>query len=181
MISFKGALIATLLVTAPLAAQRGGGGFGGGGGGFSGGGSGPAEPAAFTKLTLDLDLDKKTQVPNALKLFEAAQKEAAPVATEMVNLRQQMLNADMDAAGDTLKSVSAAHTVAATKMITIEAHLFSEIYAMLKPDQQKKAPKAFDDFAGAFRVSGAPARGGFGARGGAGAGATGGADRGGDQ
>jgi hypothetical protein len=171
---FKNVLVAMLLVATPLAAQRGGG--GGGGGGFGGGG-GTAAPTPFQTFADDLGLDKKTQVPAAQELFDVAQKEAAAIAMDMVNIRQQMLNAETSGMPDELKTASAAHTADAIKMVAIETRLFAKVYALLKPDQQKKAPKAFEELAGVFHLSSSPARTGFGGRGAPG----GGGARGGGQ
>lgn len=108
-----------------------------------------------------LKLDMKTQVPAVQEIFSAAQKESIPVINQMMQTRQRMVNADLNADAAQQQAEMATYSAAATKMATIEANTFNKLYALLKPNQQSKAPQAFAIMAGIFMPTGpaAPARG----------------------
>jgi len=157
-------ICAVAVLSQPAAAQdEGGGGGGRGGGGFGGGGQSglPAGidaprtiPQQFaSKLKLDA-----TQRAAVDQLLAAAAIEAAPLAQEMLPIRQRMLNAARAGHGDELKTAQDACAVVAAKIAGIEAATFAKVYAQLKPNQQKDASEAFALMAGLF--SGAPAGGG---------------------
>lgn len=109
-----------------------------------------------------LKIDAKTQVPAVQEIFSAAQKETIPVVNQMMQLRQRMVNADLADNTAEAQANLEAYTAAATRMATIEAQTFSKVYALLKPNQQSKAPQAFAIMAGIFMPIGpaTPARGG---------------------
>jgi hypothetical protein len=118
----------------------------------------------FEQFAGRLKLDEKTQVPAAQEIFTAAAKEAGPIAVEMLQLRQKMLNVALSGNPEDQKAVEGTYTVAAAKMAGIEAAAFTKVYATLKPNQQSNAPQAFALIAGFFQAAG-PA-GGRGQRGG---------------
>jgi 2-hydroxychromene-2-carboxylate isomerase len=119
----------------------------------------------FEQFAGRLKLDEKTQVPGAQEIFTAAAKEAAPVAVEMLQLRQKLLNAVLSGSPEDQKAVESAYTATAAKMAGIEAAAFAKVYATLKPNQQSNAPQAFALIAGFFQAAG-PSGGGRGQRGG---------------
>ena len=155
-------ICAVAVLSQPAAAQDEGGGGGRGGGGFGGGQSGlPAGidapktiPQQFASK-LKLDAAQRAAVD---QLLASAATEAAPLAQEMLPIRQRMLNAARAGRADELKTAQDACAVVAAKIAGIEAATFAKVYAQLKPNQQKDASEAFALIAGLF--SGAPAGGG---------------------
>jgi hypothetical protein len=117
----------------------------------------------FEQFAGRLKLDEKTQVPGTQEIFTAAAQEAGPVAVEMLQLRQKLLNAVLSGSPEDQKAVEGAYAVAAAKMAGIEAAAFAKVYATLKPNQQSNAPQAFALIAGFFQAA-APAGGGRGQR-----------------
>lgn len=141
------------VIAMPVAAQE----EGGGGGGFSGGGAGGSGlpsgidaprtiPQQFASK-LKLDATQRGKVDELLA--QAAAAAAAP-ATEMLQLRQRMLNAARADRTDELKAAEEAYVVVAARVATIEATTFAKVYAELKPNQQKEASEAFALIAGLF-------------------------------
>jgi hypothetical protein len=158
-----------LLLAVPLAAQRGGGGAGGGD--FGGGAPPAGGKTRFQVVADELKLDRKTQLPAVTELFAAGEKESFAIVEEMIGLRQQMLNVATRGTSDPAGKIPAAYAAAVEKMLALEARLFSETYALLKPDQQARAPKAFAQMAGFYKAlppapGAAPSGGRFGGRGG---------------
>ena len=152
-------LVALLPVT--ILGQEGGGGMGG----PQANGSGLQDSVGARALTptetfaARLKLDEKTQVAPAQAILEAAAREAAPVATQLLQLRQAILNAEISKQADAISKATAAYADAAGKLATIEAAAFAKIYATLKPNQQAKAGDAFE-LLPIIIAPGTPARGG---------------------
>ena len=145
-------LVAILAAGTTLAAQ-GGGLYSG----MRGAGDTPAAAAAigapktlFEQFTDQLKLDAKTQLPAVQEIIINASKEATPVARDMLQTRQALANAELGNKPDEVKTALAAYTTAATKMAALEAQAFASVYALLKPNQQSKAPEAFATMAGIF-------------------------------
>ena len=109
-----------------------------------------------------LKLDAKTQAPAVEAIFAGAQKEAAPVGVQMLQLRQRLVNLVLENKAEETKPVVEAYTAAAAKMTAIEARAFAKVYALLKPNQQSNASQAFAIIAGIFQQAAPPggARGG---------------------
>jgi hypothetical protein len=126
--------------------------------------AGPRTP--FQQFADRLKLDAKIQKPLAEEVFAEASKEAAPVAQEMLQLRQRLVNMSLSAAPDETKPVVAAYTAAAAKMTGIEARAFAKVYVTLKPNQQAGASQAFGIMAGIFQPTMARGGGRGGRRGG---------------
>jgi hypothetical protein len=101
-----------------------------------------------------LKLDAKAQVPAVQEIFTAAQKDAIPVINQMMQSRQRLVNADLGADAAQQQAELETYSAAATKMATIEANTFNKVYALLKPNQQSKAPQAFAIMAGIFMPTG---------------------------
>jgi hypothetical protein len=147
---------ALVLTAAVLGAQRGGGGTVAGI---------PAAPTAramtpFEEFADRLRLDQKDQVPQVVEIFNAAAVEAAPVGREMLQIRQTLLNVELNDAADQRQAVIDAYAAAAARMASIETAAFQKVYALLEPNQQSRAPQAFELMAGFFQSG--PVRGGGG-------------------
>lgn len=152
-------LALVVAVAGPVHAQEEGGAPGGGpGGGGSGGGRGGGSglPATFgapqtipqqfaSKLKLD-----KTQSPAVDQILSAAATEAGPIAQQMLQARQRILNAARASRPDEVTAAQTAYASSAAKMAGIEARAFAQVLALLKPQQQKEAPAAFALLAGLF-------------------------------
>jgi hypothetical protein len=83
----------------------------------------------------------------------------------MAQLRQQLINLDIaDKAADK-PGVLAAYETAAAKMTDAEAATFTQVFALLKPNQLSRAPAAFEIMAGFFVPPVSPGRAGRGATG----------------
>lgn len=109
------------------------------------------------KLKLD-----KTQAPAVDQILTAAATQAAPHATQLLQIRQRMLNALHANREDEVKAAQEAYASAAADIARIETAAFAKVYALLKPNQQKEAPQAFTLLAGLFSnppAGGGPARG----------------------
>ena len=98
------------------------------------------------------------------QIFAEGSKTAAPIAQEMLQLRQSMVNLSLAGRKEELPAVKGAYTESAAKMTGVEVAVFQKVYALLTPSQQSRAPEAFAYMAGFFQS--APARGGRGGRGG---------------
>jgi hypothetical protein len=84
-------------------------------------------------------------------------KEAVPVAQEMLRTRQVLVNAELGSKPDEVKAALETYSAAAAKMAALEAQAFAKIYALLKPNQQSRAPQAFTLMAGIFVPPAPPA------------------------
>jgi hypothetical protein len=124
----------------------------------------------FEQFADRLDLNGRTQRPEAEKIFTAAAAEALPVAQHMNQLRVRLVNAEIEGNAAEVKTIVEEYAGVAAQMAEMEADAFAKVYAMLTPAQQKRATQAFDIIAGVFVPipSTLPARGGGGARGGRG-------------
>jgi hypothetical protein len=167
-------LILTAVLAAGLAsAQRGGGGGGGGEGGMGGGeglgmsagpGASPGggmrrlskEELLFEKLKLNKD-----QKEEAAKILSASREKAGPIGENLNKGRQLILGLIMQKREDDVKKLMGDYAIVAAQMTAVETDAFNKIYALLKPNQQSKAPQAFEMMAGMF-AGGAGAGGGRG-------------------
>lgn len=160
-------LIALVVATGLVAAQ---------------GGSGPPSlgtyqvPTLFEVLSGKLDLDYKVQQPAAQDIFGKVNSAATPIIPEMFTVRQKMLSAEVANRPEIQKAAVDEYAVAAAKMAAVEVEAFKQVYALLKPNQQKKAADGFVVMAGMYLPRTAPRGGGGGRPGGApgGGGAQGG-------
>jgi hypothetical protein len=164
------AALFTLLLPAVAVAQGGGGGIGNNGASSNVLGSGAPPEQGPRPLTpaetfmSRLKLDEKTQVPQAMEILSAAAREAAPLGTQLLQICQQQLNAEMSKQPEAIAQANAAYATAAGKLASIEAQAFAKIYAMLKPNQTSKANEAFE-LLPVILTPAAPVRGGSGGRG----------------
>jgi hypothetical protein len=109
--------------------------------------SGPATP--FELFTERLRLDRRTQLPIAQQIFDASAAEAAPIAKEMLQIRQRLLNVAL-AKPEAIDGSVAEYAAAAKQMAAIEARAFGAVVAVLRPNQQNNAPQAWLLMAGCF-------------------------------
>jgi hypothetical protein len=118
------------------------------------------EPLPGEKLIDKLKLDGKTQAPEVRLLLMDASRDAAPVGQKMLELRQRLINLELQKKPDEIAPAVEAYAAAAAEMAAIEARTFAKIYALLKPNQQPNAPQAFAIMSGMFQPP--PPRGGGG-------------------
>jgi Spy/CpxP family protein refolding chaperone len=161
-------LAATLTATfasRPAFAQRGGGGMGGEGGmgegGAGGGGmgssgmgsSGMGRVQRQSKLDiiaekLKLNKDQKDQVQT---IFLAAMEESRPIGEQIMRGREAIAGAMITGKSeDDIKKMLDQYAELAAQMTGVETKAFAKVYAVLKPNQQQKAPAAFEIMAGMF-------------------------------
>jgi len=145
-------LLAGLLASTLVFAQRGGGGGGRGGGGgmgMGGGGFGPATRLDRMSEALKLSKDQKKDVKAAM---DDAQKEATPIHEQMT--KSHLAIAEAIAAGKSKEDVDKViHTEAdfEAQMVSIELHTFAKVIAFLEADQkQRGVPIVFSMLHGAF-------------------------------
>jgi LTXXQ motif family protein len=172
-------MLARLVLTAALAAalipmlafaQRGGGGMGGqggagqsGAGGARGGRTGNSEmPRVERQSKLDTIAEKlklnKEQKDQVQTIFLAALEESRPLGEQIMKARDEIAEAMIAGKSeDDIKKMLDEYTGLAAQMTGIETRAFAKMYALLKPNQQPKAPAAFEIMAGMF---GAQAGGG---------------------
>ncbi len=121
----------------------------------------------FEEFVDRLRLDVKTQLPLVEARMNAGAKGAAPMASEMLQVRQQLLNLELsNNTADKPQALASYHAVAA-RMAATEAAAFAEVYAVLRPNQHSRAPAAFDRMGGFFIPVTSAGRAGRGASGGA--------------
>ncbi len=169
--------LAGLLAVGLASAQRGGGGGGGGGGGdMGGGGDGPGSsgmgggmPGGMRRQSKEeLLLDKlklsKDQKEEAAKILSAAREKATPVGALINKGRQIIVVAMVEKREDDVKKLMGEYAIVSAQMTGIETDAFAKIFALLKPNQQAKAPQAFEMMAGMF-AGGGGMQGGGGGRG----------------
>ena len=168
-------MLVRLLLTAVLAAGfasaqiggdeggmgGGGGGRGGGRGGMGGGDMGAGMPQMrrlsktemlFEKLKLN-----KEQKEEAATIVSAAMEKAVPTS-DLLNKGRVMIANAITGKGseDEIKKLLGEYASISATMTSIEAEAFGKLYALLKPNQQAKAPQAFELMAGMFAGSGMP-------------------------
>ena len=173
-------LLMAVLAAGFASAQGGRGGGGGdeggmGGGGGRGGDMGAGMPQVRRQSKQEMLLDKlklnKDQKEEATKILSAAMEKAAPARDQLTKGRMVIANAITGKASeDDLKKLLGQYTAVNATMTGIEAEAFGKLYALLKPNQQSKAPQAFELMAGMFDGGGMPGGGAGRGRGGQGRG-----------
>ena len=132
-----------------------------------------AQETRLDEFSRRLRLNDKEHRPKLDPIFEAAGRDTTEAAAEMVNLRVQMVNFELNNRQAELPKLQAAYRAAATKVAGIEARVMTEVLPLLQPRDYERVGEAFDFMAGFFQVTATPAaggRGGDGGRGGAGGG-----------
>jgi Spy/CpxP family protein refolding chaperone len=162
-------LFLTVILAAGLASAQGGRGGGGGGGGeegmSGGGGMGGGMPQMRRQSRQDMLFDKlklnKEQKEQASQILSAAMEKAAPTRDLLNKGRIVIANAITGKAGeDEVKKMLGEYAAVSATMTGIEADVFAKLYALLKPNQQSKAPQAFELLAGMFAGGGMQGGGG---------------------
>ena len=146
-----------------MGGMGGGGGRGGRGGGNDMGG-GMAQPRRLTRVEMLFDKLKlnKEQKELAVTILSAASEKAAPVREQLNKGRIVIANTiTSKGSEEDLKNFMSEYTKVSAVMTGIEAEAFGKLYAILKPNQQAKAPQAFELMAGMFS-GGLPGGGGRG-------------------
>ena len=145
-------LLAGLLASTLVFAQRGGGGGGGsrgGGGGIPSMGFGGGTRLDRLTETLKLSKDQKKDVKAAM---DEAQKEATPIQDQMNKSRLAI--AEAIAAGKSKEEVDKAVLGEAeleTQMTSLELHAFAKVVSSLEVDQKQRGiPIVFAMVKGAF-------------------------------
>ncbi|MEO8369684.1 MAG: hypothetical protein ABI806_10815 [Candidatus Solibacter sp.] len=172
---FLRVLLTAVVAVGLASAQRGGGGSGmgagtgdeGGGGGMGAGGMGGSGmpggmPRKQTKAEVFMDKLKlnKEQKDDTIAILMAAAEKALPIRDQLTKGRAMMANMITSKAPEAeLKKLMTDYTSVAAMMTNIEAEAFGKIYALLKPNQQAKAPPAFELMAGMFAPPPAPGQG----------------------
>jgi hypothetical protein len=125
----------------------------------------------FEQFANRLDLNGRTQRPQAEEIFTAAAAEALPVAQQMNQLRIRLVNAEIDNNAAEVQTILEEYTSVATRMAEMEAQAFAKVFALLDQGQRRRATDAFHIIAGVFvpTPSTTPQRG-SGVRGGRGGG-----------
>jgi len=164
-------LLLTLALAVSFASAQGGRGGGGdsgmGGAGGSGGEGAMAGgmPRQQRQTKLDLLFDKlklsKEQKEQAQQIISATMEKSATVRGQLTNGRQIIAGALIDKRGEEdIKKLFTDYATLSAEMTGFEAEAFAKIYATLKPNQQSKAPQAFELMAGMFAGSARSGRGG---------------------
>jgi Spy/CpxP family protein refolding chaperone len=140
----------SLVLAIPGLAQRGGGGGGGrGGGGGMPGGMGMARTDKSDAIAKELKLTKeqKTDVDG---IFDAAQKEIAPLAPKIRQGRVDITAADVNAqpADDAVKALAAVNA----QLLKIELDAIAKVVAKLDDKQKPKSAKLFELVDGMFQT-----------------------------
>jgi Spy/CpxP family protein refolding chaperone len=164
---FKRLTLAVILSAALASAQRGGGGGGGGmgeggggaEGGFGGGGGGGGGMRMAPKPTkLEMFADKlklsKEQRDDLVKFLTTGREEAAPIRQQMEKARIDITIAITEGKNDEAKKLLDTYATLAAKMIDVEAKVFAQVVATLKPNQTSKAGQTFEYLAGFFDPAG---------------------------
>jgi hypothetical protein len=164
-------VLTAVLAVGLASAQRGGGGSGmgsgtgdeggmGGGGGAGGMGGGGGMPGGMprrqTKAEMLLDKLKlnKEQKDDAIAILSAANEKAAPIREQLAKGRVMFANMITSKAPEAdIKKIMGDYTTVAAMMTNIEVEAFGKIFALLKPNQQAKAPQAFELMAGMFNAA----------------------------
>lgn len=150
-------LLVALLALGVASAQRGGpggpqggGGFGGDEGGFGGPGGRPYQADRLDQISNLLKLNKEQK--NAVKeIFNAAQKDAAPLREEIQKSRTAVATAYLEKKDQpTIDQLLAHHGTLMAQMANVEMQAFAKLAAELMPDQQKRLGRVFQEMAGMF-------------------------------
>ena len=165
--------LTAILVIGWASAQRGGGGVGGGmdgdarAPGEAGMGMAGGMPRAQRQSKLDAIADKlklnREQKEQVQTIFQAAAEEARPVGEQIMRGREAIAGAMIASKSeDEIGKMMDQYAGLAAQMTGIETKAFGKVYALLKPNQQSRAPAAFEMMTGMFggQTGGGRGRGG---------------------
>jgi hypothetical protein len=135
-------LILLVLAAAAVGAQRG-----------DAGGSGAPpmnpDPTPFDEFVTKLKLDGR-QLTEIQNILNAAATEAAPVSTELLQIREKLMAAEVAGKADEMSGLLTSYTTTAAKMTALEVKAFKKVQGVLKEGQLKKSAEAFSLIAGLF-------------------------------
>ena len=136
---------------------RGGGRGGGGGGGDMGGGMPQTRRLTKAEMLFEKLKLNKEQKEEAATILSAAMEKAAPTR-DLLNKGRMVIANTITGKGsdDEIKKMLGEYASVSATMTSIEAEAFGKLYALLKPNQQAKAPQAFELMAGMFAGGGMP-------------------------
>lgn len=106
----------------------------------------------FDTIVDKLRLNKE-QKEQAGAFFDAAQEAAAPLNEQIANGRNQIASAMIQGQnnGEGFTKLMDAYTAVLAQMVSVEATAYGKLYAILKSNQQSKAPAVFaEQFSGLF-------------------------------
>ena len=153
-------LLMAVLACGLAFAQRGGGGTGRDEGGIanaigSGGGGAKVQHQTREEMLFDKLKLNKEQREEAAKILSTAKEKAAPTRDLLTKRRIAIANAITGkASDDDFKALLGEYTALNATMTGIEADAFGKLYALLKPNQQSKAPQTFQLMTGMFAGGG---------------------------
>ena len=148
----------TLAMAANFASAQGG--HGGSEGGMGGeGATGGGMPRVQRQSKQDLLFDKlklsKEQKQQAQQILSTTMQKSATARDLVTKGRQIIATALIEKrSDDEIKRLFNEYTTVSAQMTSFEAEAFGKIYAILKPNQQSKAPQAFELMAGMFAGGG---------------------------
>jgi regulator of protease activity HflC (stomatin/prohibitin superfamily) len=142
--------LAGTLAAGLLLAQRGGG------SGMGGAGMGNIPMRRAPRATRADQIAEKLKLNSKQKdqlsvILATAREQAGPVREEMDNQRADIASAIIDAKPpEELQKLLDHYAEIAGRMTALEGDAFAKICDMLKPEQQSRAPQAFELMAGMF-------------------------------
>jgi hypothetical protein len=151
-------LLLTAILATSLALAQGRGGGGGGRGGRGGGGEESGVMPRMGRQTRGEQLREKLglnkeQQEEAQKILIAASQDSTPIRAKMESARVQIAGAFIEGKSEAeVKKALDVYAAAAAEMTNLEAKVFAEIYATLKPKQQAKAEQSFEIVSGIFNM-----------------------------
>jgi hypothetical protein len=104
----------------------------------------------FEDFVEALRLDNRSQVPETERVMGEASKGASALANELLQGRQQLLNLEANDQAADKGPVLEAYQSGAARMAAAEGAAFAQVHALLRPNQQSRAPAAFTQMAGFF-------------------------------
>lgn len=119
-----------------------------------------AQGSRLDEFGRKLRLNEKEQRPKLDPIFQTASRDSQAAASEMIQARLTMLNAELQGQAPAVEQARAAYKTAATKVAVVEAKVLTDVYALLQPRQQERAGEAFEYMAGFFQAAAGGGRGG---------------------
>lgn len=120
----------------------------------------------FEDFVEELRLDTKSQVPPVQQLMIDGAKSANALVAELFKIREALLNVELTNNLEQKPAAVQAYQSGAAQMAALEAATFAKVYALLRPNQQSRAPGGFRQMAGFFFPDANPGKAGRGSSGG---------------
>jgi hypothetical protein len=126
-----------------------------GGEGATGGGMPRVQRQSKQDLLFDKLKLSKEQKQQAQQILSTTMQKSATARDLVTKGRQIIATALIEKrSDDEIKRLFNEYTTVSAQMTSFEAEAFGKIYAILKPNQQSKAPQAFELMAGMFAGGG---------------------------